>query len=88
MVESINTFNNGEGEGELSDLGHLCEVAKLRNLFAPNEKPRKKPAGSKAKPRALKVRTHAYLTAMVLRRIHFFRYGTELPSEYSVMTFK
>ena len=35
---------------------------------------------SKAKPKRLKLRQHCYLSEMDLRRIHFFRYGTELPA--------
>ena len=43
---------------------------------------------SKAKPRHLKLRTHAYLTAMDMRRIHYFRYGTEKPAKFPIRTFK
>lgn len=43
---------------------------------------------SKAKPKGLKVRSHRYLTEMDLRRVHFFRYGTEKPARIHIRTFK
>ena len=43
---------------------------------------------SKAKPKKLKIRSHRYLTEMDLRRVHFFRYGTEEPSNLRIRTFK
>lgn len=52
-------------------------VKKVKDgLGAP--KPRKK----------LKMRKHAYLSEMDLRRIHYLRYGTEEPSDEPKMTLK
>ena len=41
-----------------------------------------------AKPRSLKLRSHAYLTEMDLRRIHYYRFGTEQPSELFIRSYK
>ena len=42
----------------------------------------------KAKQRTLKLRNHAYLTEMDMRRIHFYRFGTEKPSELHIRSYK
>ena len=42
----------------------------------------------KAKHRELKRRSHSYLTAMDLRRIHFCRFGSEKPTKFPIRTFK
>jgi len=43
---------------------------------------------SKAKPRGLKLRCNAYLTEMDLRRIYYFRFGSERPKARPVRTYK
>ena len=65
------------------------DVLRLRQLY--EAQPKRKPVAGgmcKAKRRELKTRSNAYLTEMDLRRIHFFRYGSESPSEQPVRTFK
>jgi Winged helix-turn-helix DNA-binding len=64
------------------------EVARLRNFYAPTDKRLNAKDMLAAKPKALKIRQHSYLTAMDLRRIHYFRYGSEQPSKVPVMTYK
>ena len=65
------------------------EVAELRKFYQPV--PKLKRGGvngmSKKKPRALKVRRHSYLTEMDLRRIFFFRFGTEKPGHLPIRSY-
>ena len=68
----------------------LQEITELKQLYAAVEKKKKPPGGgmSIAKPKKLQIRRHSYLTEMDLRRIHYFRYGTEKPSKLSIRSYK
>ena len=67
------------------------DVVCLQQFYEAVDRRKKPPTGPgmiQAKPKQLKIRTHAYLTEMDLRRIHYFRYGSEKPTKFPIRTFK
>jgi hypothetical protein len=64
------------------------EVVRLQNFYAPTDKRLNAKDILGAKPKALKIIQHSYLTAMDLRRIHYFPYGSKPPTKVTVMTYK